>query len=130
MVKKIDSSRYPLFALKFKTCLILSRNVQKRELTIIQCCILQRLRNKKNLLRERFIKEKILIVTYNHKLHKRCPLFMGIYPSQRYKEEQSELYISIFHSIQKQDWMLFWFVSIFMKLFLKQGSRYIIKGFV
>ncbi|KAM1562255.1 hypothetical protein ACFX1Z_005286 [Malus domestica] len=55
--------------------------------------------------------------------HESCPFFMGIYPSQRCTEEQNELHISLFHSIQKQDRTLFRFVSIFVKLFLKQGSR-------
>ena len=52
-----DSTRYALPALRFKICCLLSGNVWNKELTIIQSCILRKLRNKKSLSRERFIQE-------------------------------------------------------------------------
>ena len=123
VAKKTDSTRYAVPALRFKTCRLLSGNVRNRELTIIQRRILRRLRNKKRSIKRKIYPRKNLNSYIHHKLHESCPFFMGIYPSQRCTEEQSELHISLFHSIQKQDRTLFRFVSIFVKLFLKQGSR-------
>ena len=88
-----------------------------------QTCAFNNWERRKDILRKRFLREKIVTVTSNYKLHESCPFFMGIYPSQRCTEEQNELHISLFYSIQKQDWTLFRFVSIFVQLFLKQGSR-------
>ncbi|KAL8473573.1 hypothetical protein ACS0TY_030418 [Phlomoides rotata] len=51
---------------------------------------------------------------------------MEIYPSRRCTEEEND-HISLFYLIQKQDRTLFQFVSIFVKLFLKQGSRKVIE---
>ncbi|XLR34428.1 hypothetical protein S83_062328 [Arachis hypogaea] len=110
-------------ALRFKTCRLLSGNVRKRELTIMQRRILRRLRNKKRSIKRKIYPRENLNSYIQSQTTRKLPLIHGIYPSQRCTEEQNELHISLFYSIQKQDRTLFRFVSIFVKLFLKQGSR-------
>ncbi|KAL2897255.1 Ribosomal protein S4 mitochondrial [Bienertia sinuspersici] len=89
-------------ALRFKTCHLLSGNVRNKELTIVQRRILRKLRMKKRSIKKKIYPRKIVTVISNYKLHESCPFFMGIYPSQRCTEEQNELHISLFYSIQNK----------------------------
>lgn len=80
VAKKTDSTRYALPALRFKTCRLLSGNVRKRELTIIQRRILRRLRKKKISIKRKIYPRENLNSYIQSQTTRKLPLFHGDLP--------------------------------------------------
>ena len=80
VAKKTDSTRYAVPALRFKTCRLLSGNVRKRELTIIQRRILRRLRNKKKDIKRKIFPRENLNSYIQSQTTRKLPLFHGDLP--------------------------------------------------
>nr|WMZ41825.1 ribosomal protein S4 [Trachelospermum jasminoides] len=72
--------RYDVPALRFKTCRLLSGNVWKRELTIIQRRILQRLRNKKKSIKRKIYSRENLNSYIQSQTTRKLSLFHGDLP--------------------------------------------------
>lgn len=80
VAKKTDSTRYALPALRFKTCRLLSGNVRKRELTLIQRRILRRLRKKKRSIKRKIYPRENLNSYIQSQTTRKLPLFHGDLP--------------------------------------------------
>nr|QLA48206.1 ribosomal protein S4 [Medinilla magnifica] len=80
VAKKTDSTRYDMPALRFQTCRLLSGNVRKRELTIIQRRILRKLRNKKRSIKRKIYSRKNLNSYIQSQTTRKLPLFHGDLP--------------------------------------------------
>ena len=80
MSKKTDSTRYALPALRFKTCRLLSGNVRKRELTIIQRRTLRKLRKKKRYIKKKIYPRKNRNSYIQLQTTRKLPLFHGNLP--------------------------------------------------
>ncbi|EXB66620.1 Ribosomal protein S4 [Morus notabilis] len=76
--------------LRFKTCRLLSGNVRKRELTIIQRRILRRLRNKKSHLKRKISPRENLNSYIQSQTTRKLPLFHGDLP-HRGRERTSNI---------------------------------------
>nr|ULO25728.1 ribosomal protein S4 [Bougainvillea glabra] len=72
--------RYALPALRFKTCRLLSGNVRKRELTIIQRRILRKLRKKKSYIKKKISPRKNRNSYIQLQTTRKLPLFHGNLP--------------------------------------------------
>nr|YP_010690908.1 ribosomal protein S4 [Punica granatum]WBU14823.1 ribosomal protein S4 [Punica granatum]WNZ34144.1 ribosomal protein S4 [Punica granatum] len=90
-------------ALRFKTCRLLSGNVRNRELTIIQRCILRRLRNKKRSIKRKIYSRKNLNSYIQLQTTRKLSLFYGDLPiTKMHRGTEQTSYIPFLLNLERR----------------------------